>query len=193
MSITNAERDQILALAGKLGITPTSAATTPTPIAETIPRSAISIVTSIGTLTSATLYMFAVSLPQGAVVSALSVLSGTTAESSGTHAWLALYDSSRNLLASGADNTAAAAVGASAVFTQSMQVPYTATYSGLYYIGICVVATTPPTLSGIAGSTTWTGIAPVLAASSSTGLVGTPPNPAAALTAFAGVAYAYVS
>lgn len=193
MSISNTERDQILFLAGKQAIVPSATSTTPTPIAETMPRYAITTVTSIVTLSTGVLNMYAISLPQGILVSAISILAGTTAESSGTHAWLALFDLNRNLLGQGTDNTGAAAVGASALFTQSLQTAYTTTYSGLYYIGFNVTATTPNTLMGAISATAATNVAPILAGTSTTGLLGTAPSQAIALTAVVGIAYAFVS
>jgi hypothetical protein len=191
MSISNAEREQIIAISGK--ILPSPSAAILSPIGETMPRSAITTVTSIQTLTSATLYLVGVSLPKGALISSISFLSGTTAEAVGTHLWYALYDLNRVLLGQSADNTAAAALAASTLFTQNLVTPFTTTYSGLYYLGICCVATTPPTLMGAISAVAATNIAPILSGSSSAGLLGSAPNPAAALTALAGIPYAFAA
>ena len=77
--------------------------------------------------------------------------------------------------------------------TMALTTPYVVTASGLYYIGLCVVATTMPTLVHSAVSAAATSVAPIICGTSSTSLSGTAPDPAAAITSASSNFYAYVS
>jgi hypothetical protein len=92
-----------------------------------------------------TLYLFAVEIEAGLTITSLSFNSATTALSVGSNQWFALYDSSLNKLAVTSDDTSTA-WAANSRKTLNLSAPFTTTYSGLYYVGICIVATTTPTL-----------------------------------------------
>ena len=106
-----------------------------------------------------------IGLPQGLVVSNLSLLFGGTAANGPTHFWMALCDSTLHVLAVSADQTSAAqpvsTVKTLAVTTDGSH-PYTVASSGAYYIAASSSAGTAPTAAGfgIAGSAT--GVSPVI-------------------------------
>lgn len=159
---------------------------------ETFPRDLANSVRSAGT--SGTLYARAIPLPAGQKVSNLTAVVGATAEAGGTHGWYALMDNTMKVQAVSADQTGAAVWAANAALTLPMGTPYTTTYSGLYYVGICVVATTMPVFNGTAAMTT--GLTPLLAGSSSTAQT-TPPTVGTTMAALSNLAlanfYAYAS
>lgn len=193
MAISRTERDQITAIAQKLGMLPNASATTPNPIAETMPRASVTTVTTVNAQTSGTLYMVGLAIPQGQLIAAISVAVGTTAAGTPTHGCLALYNSSLVLLGQSADS-AGGAVAASTLYTQSLQTPIITAYSGLYYIGILCVAATAYTLMGSVSATELTNIPPIISATSTSGIAtGQAPAPAGALTAVVGIPYAFVS
>lgn len=136
------------------------------------------------------------------VVTSITFASGTTALSGGTHLWFALYDDKLNLLAQTADDTAptwAANAEKNMELTEPYKLPAFPSPNNVndeppafYYVGICVAATTPPTLRATGADGTVGARAPALFGRSSTGLTTTPPNPAAAITANDGWAWAAV-
>lgn len=162
-------------------------------IAETIPRELCPEVnTTAGA--SGTLFLQAIYLQAGQLVSNITIWSATTANVTATNGFFALYDASRNLLAQSANFTTEAWAANSAK-TKAMTTPYRVPTSGLYYIGLLQVATT---IATIKGGTAKTGgqlaaAAPILNGTSTTGLTTTLPNPAAAITAGTASIYAAVS
>lgn len=162
-------------------------------LAETYPRSLGGA--NIGTLTSGTLKLVACVLPKDLVVTSITWVSGSTALNTGTNAWTSLHDSSRNLLRQSTTDTSPV-WGANAAKTFTLSSTFTTTYTGLHYLGLMIAATTVPSLTGQqqgSGTANVYGIAPILVGNSTTGLTGTAPNPAAALTASIVLPYAYVS
>ncbi len=152
-------------------------------IAESMPRMLCSEA-NLSALTSGTLYLVAVYLRAGQVVSNASFFSATTALASGTNGWMALFDGSRNLLANTA-NWTSEAWAANTIKTKAFTASYKVPTNGIYYVGLMVAATTVPTMKGLAAKTAaqLAGQAPILHGNSSTGLTTTVPNPAAAITA----------
>ncbi len=147
--------------------------------------------TVVPALTSGTLRLTAVWLPKGATVTSLTYLCGTAATAL-TNRWFALFDGSRNLLRTTADNTATWNAGS------ALTIPLSSTYAvptdGLYYVGICEVATTPTALRGIASSTgAGIAIAPILNGDSSAALTNAASTPATAgtITASGNLPFAY--
>lgn len=151
-------------------------------VAETIPR-IICNEANLSALTSGTLHLTAVYLRAGQRVSNISYHSATTAAGTPTNQFFALYDNTRALLAQTA-NATTAAWAANSIKTLALTTPYTATYSGLYYVGIMVTATTVPTLKGQTAKTggQLAGQNPILHGNSTTALTTSLPNPAAAIT-----------
>ncbi|MFF4369633.1 hypothetical protein [Streptomyces sp. NPDC001594] len=88
-------------------------------------------------------------LRSGDVITTVSVRSGATAAGTPTNYWVALYDSSATpaLLAQSADQTSTA-WAANTTKQLALTAPVTITRTGIYWVGIMVAATTPPTLLG---------------------------------------------
>ncbi|MFB6809415.1 hypothetical protein [Streptomyces sp. NPDC056387] len=97
-----------------------------------------------GVMTSVPVY-----LRSGDVITTVSVRSGATAAGTPTNYWVALYDSSATpaLLAQSADQTSTA-WAANTTKSLALSAPVTISRSGIYWVGIMVTATTPPTLLG---------------------------------------------
>jgi hypothetical protein len=153
--------------------------------AETFPRRLAPNASSAPV--SGTVSLTAIGLPTGLVINNITMFTNTTAKTGGSHGWYVLLDSGRVVRAVTADQTDAATVWgvASTPYTLATNV-FTTTYTGLYYIGVMVVATQMPTF--IAAAAPATGInaaAPFLAATSSTGQT-TPPATSTTLAALAG-------
>jgi hypothetical protein len=151
-------------------------------LGESIPRMLCSEA-NLSALTSGTLFMQAVFLRSGTRVTNLSFFSATTALATGTNGFMALYDANRNLLGQTA-NWTSEAWAANSIKTKPLTSVYTITQTGIYYIGLLVVATTVPTMKGLTAKTAsqLAGTAPILHGASSTGLTTALPNPAAAIT-----------
>jgi len=97
-----------------------------------------------GVMTSVPIFLFA-----GDVITNISVRSGATAAGTPTNYWLALYSDAATpaLLAQTADQTTTA-WAANTTKTLALSSPYTVLRTGVYWVGIMVTATTPPTLLG---------------------------------------------
>jgi hypothetical protein len=123
-------------------------------------------------------------LNAGVTVTNISFHSATTAASAPTHYVFALYDISRNLLASTADQTSTA-WAANTLKTIPVVTPYVIPTTGLYYLMLSVVATTVPTVKGGTARTggQLAGQAPILnGISSTTYTSGTAPSSIGAIT-----------
>ena len=149
--------------------------------AESIPRNIAG--PNIGAATSGQLILQAIWLPAGMVISNLVAMSGTTASATQTNRWMALYDSSRNLLRQSTDQTTTA-LAANTLYTAPIT-SFTTTYSGIHYIGLMTTATTVNSWVGAtaAANAAIRNQAPILTGTSTTALTTTAPNPAAAITA----------
>lgn len=151
--------------------------------AETMPRETCPEVNTVAPTASGTLFMQAIYLKAGQLVSNITVSSATTAAGTPTAGRVGLYDASRNLRATSADQTTTA-WAANTVKTLAMTTPYRVPTSGLYYIGFYMTATTVITMKGgtakIGGQLA--SQVPILHGTSSTGLTTTLPDPAAAIT-----------
>jgi hypothetical protein len=115
---------------------------------------------SAAALTSGTAVAAAVELASGVVVSSATILNGGTALATGTHQWAALCDATGKVLAVSADGTSGA-WGALVTKTFTFGSAYTTTAAGVYYLVVCVVATTMPTPVGITPGTPG-GLAPAV-------------------------------
>jgi hypothetical protein len=163
-------------------------------IAQTIPLwlpNTGSVATSSGVL-----QLHAVTLPAGVPVSNITFQIGNTAGATLSHGWYALVNSALLQVAHTADQTSGSLTGGAAV-TKALVTPYVPAATAQYYLGICVVAGTQPTLSGYsaAQASGIFGVYPVNGPSS-TGLTtpGTDGTTSyAALTAAADPAYAFAS
>lgn len=192
MSVTPAEEAKIASAGVLLPVGTT--ATTATPFAQTYDRRfAISAAVAP---TSGTLTMTAIWLPAGQVVNGITFVSGATAESGGSNLWYALYNSSLVLMAQATSNTGGAAIAANTAFRMALTTAQTCTYTGLYYLGFLCVGTVCTLLNVTSGVTnnlgSITGMTPIVAGTSTTGLTATAPATAAALTTVANCYYAFV-
>lgn len=151
-------------------------------VSESMPRMLCSEA-NLSALTSGTLYMVAVYLRAGQVVTALNWHSATTAAGTPTHQISGLFDINRALLATSSDLTSAA-WSANTMKTFTLTASYTVPSDGLYYAGLMVAATTVPTMKGLTAKTAsqLAGQTPILHGNSTTGLTTALPNPAAAIT-----------
>lgn len=103
---------------------------------------------NLACLTSAVLTTVALPLQAGDVVTNLTFVSATTAANGPTHCFFALYSPAGALLAQTADATTTA-WGANTARTLALATPQLITTAGVYYAGICVVASSAvPTLAG---------------------------------------------
>jgi hypothetical protein len=127
--------------------------------------------------TTGQIYLQAIWLQIGTIVSNITFSSATTAAGTPTHYCFALYDSSRNLLATTADQTTTA-WAANTVKTLPVTAAYTVPSTGIYYLAFMMVATTvctvkggtartdgtlsftAPIISGVSGTAYSTGTAP---------------------------------
>lgn len=132
-------------------------------------------------LSTGRLSLQSIYIPAGTVVSSISFWSATTAAGTPTNQLFGLYDSSLNLLRSSTNDTTTA-WAANSKKTLSLTSTFTTTYSGLYYLGIMVTATTAPTLKGNTAKTggQLNGAAPSMGGTSTTGLTTALPATAAA-------------
>lgn len=152
--------------------------------AETMDRNACpEINTTIAT--TGQIYCQAIFLTAGTVVSSISICSATTAAGTPTHYCFALYDSSRNLCCTTADQTSGA-WAANTLKTIAVTSPYTVPTTGLYYIAFMMTATTVPTIKGgtarTDGTLSFTGLA-ISGVSGTTYSTGTAPSSITALAA----------
>ncbi|MBP5922191.1 hypothetical protein F3K32_18225 [Streptomyces sp. LBUM 1483] len=137
------------------------------------------------TPTSGTLYLVPVWLPKGLVVSNISFVSGGTAAVTPTNWWFTLHNSAKVALARTADQLTAAWAAntaktlAIAQATAGAASSYTTTYSGLYYLGVMIKASTVCSLIS-------EGAVPDVLASVSPGLGGTDTGLSTAPTVTAG-------
>lgn len=161
-------------------------------IAETWPRV---FEPSVTTLTSGRIQVTAIALVKGSVVTSISVLSRNVAADVPTNWWFGLFDNATTpaKLAVTADQTTTS-FDAFVKKTLPLTSPFTVTYTGLHYIGLCVVANTPPNILAVSTPGAEMG-PPILHGYSTSGLT-TPascPSNIAAPTFLSDMAYAYVS
>ena len=166
--------------------------------AETFPRQYAQAYFS--GLSSEQVYMAAIVLPQNETVSNITLQVGGSAFTLAdvSHGWYALCNSSRVVLAVSADQTSGNWGSTFTAVTLPMAAPVTLTYTGLYYIALCITFTStsgefpalPATLGNITNN------APILQGTSSAGQT-TPPAAGATLGTITSVAadrfYAYTS
>ena len=99
------------------------------------------------TMTSGSASIAAIRLAAGQSVSTAGFVTSTTAAVTPTHWWLCLLDNTYTCRATTADQLTGA-IAASTWFNIAFAASYTAAYTGLYYLGVMVAASTMPTLCG---------------------------------------------
>lgn len=152
-------------------------------LAETMPRETCPEVNTVAPTASGTLFLQAIYLQAGQLVSNITISSATTAANLPTNYFFALYSGARALLAQSANQTTTA-WAANTVKTLAMTTPYRVPTSGLYYIGIMMTATTIITTKGGTAKTggQLASTVPILHGASTTGLTTALPDPAGAIT-----------
>lgn len=120
-------------------------------------------------LVSGTVYEVAVPVEAGLSLCQLTLCS-VAAQAAGSHAWVGLADSSNNVLTVSADQTTAGYFTKDTLVTTPIQ-RFITTYTGLYYMFVCVVAGTMPTFASSATpvSPALSNAAPVMCGTSLTG------------------------
>lgn len=163
-------------------------------LAETMPRETCPEVNTAAPTASGTLFLNAIYLTAGQLVSNITISSATTAANTPTNYFFALYSAARALLAQSANQTTTA-WAANTVKTLAMTTPYRVPTSGLYYIGIMMTATAVITTKGGTAKTggQLASTVPILHGASTTGLTTALPNPAGAITGGLVSIYAAVS
>lgn len=146
-------------------------------LAETFPRGAGANFQALSALTSGTLRMVAIPLLERMPIASIAVTS-VGAATTPTNQWFGLFDGNRVALRLTADDTTTAWAG-NTTKTLALTSTYTVPTSGLYYIGILVVAATPPTLAGSSsGNGSVPNRAPILGGNTTdTALTGPPALP----------------
>lgn len=109
----------------------------------------IDCTTDLAALTTQVMSSVAVPLQAGDLITNITVKSGATAAGTPTNYWFALYSSAATpaLLSQTADQTSTA-WAANTVKTLALATPQRITTTGVYYVGLMVKATTPPSLIG---------------------------------------------
>lgn len=130
-------------------------------------------------LSTGRLSLEAIAIMQGELLTSISFWSATTAAGTPTNQLFGLYDNNLNLLRS-SNNDTTTAWAANTRKTLNLTSTFTTTYSGLYYLGIMVTATTVPTIKGYTARTNGAlnAAAPSMGGTSNTGLTTALPNPA---------------
>ena len=146
--------------------------------AETFPRHLVPEVNT-SLLSTGRLSLQAIAIRAGELITSISFFSATTAAGTPTNQIFGLYDNTLALLRS-SNNDTTTAWAANTRKTLSLTSTFTTTYTGLYYLGIMVTATTVPTIKGYTARTggQLNAAAPSLGGTSNTGLTTALPNPA---------------
>lgn len=156
--------------------------------AATMPRWAATAISSA--LAPGTLYVAALSIAAGVTVGNITMMTGTTAKTGGTHGWYVLLDSGLVVRAVTADQIDPATVwGVQKAFYTLPTNSFTTTYSGLYYAGVMVAETsgTMPTFAASAiQQTAAISLAPPVFAGASSTSQTTPPAPGTTMGALTG-------
>jgi hypothetical protein len=149
-------------------------------LAASFPRHE-STVANVSPFATGQLFLVAIPLLAGTVVTSAFWWSATQAAVTPTHWWFSLHDSALAFLRQTADQTTTA-WAATTKKTVAFATTYTATYSGLYYLGFMMAAATVISTYGASSNTNVMGDPPVLQGASTTGLTTTAPAPAGAIT-----------
>jgi len=148
-------------------------------------------------LTSGTLYIRSIGILAGTLISNITFLTHAQAESGGSYGWYVLLDQNMKVRAVTANQVSPTFFTASTMLTLPVGTAYRATYTGLFYVGICVVATGMPSIAGDGALASGVaGASPVFCGSSSTGQTN-PPTVTTQMAAASGNGnfnfYAYLS
>ena len=132
MSISPQEEAQLVAQTGSTMLPSGAASLVTQPFAQTFDRRLAT--SAVFATTSGTLTLAAIWLPAGKLVTGITFVSGSTAESGGTHLWYALYKGDLTFMAQSTDDTGAAAFAANTALRKALTAAQTIPVSGLYYL-----------------------------------------------------------
>ena len=154
-------------------------------LVENMRRLLVAEINVVAPTATGTLFMVAIYLPAGTLVSNMLWHSATTAAGTPTNYAFGLYRLSDRALLANTANQTTTAWAAQTMKTIPVTTPYLVPTSGLYYFGMYMTATTIITSKGATSKTGGQLHAqpPILSGISTTGLTTTLPNPAAAITA----------
>lgn len=141
---------------------------------------------------SGTLRLTPLYIEAGTVCNSITFAKGSNGVTTPANQWFALYTTDLALLRQTVDDTTTA-WGNNTTKTLALTSSLTISESGVYLVGILVAATAVGNFRGTDPHPGLNGLSPVLTGTSTTGLTGTAPNPAAAITATAGFLYAHVA
>jgi hypothetical protein len=172
-------------------------------IAQTAPIE--NLTNGVTTGTTGVMSLSSVFLISGQRISNINFISSNQAEATGTHLWFALYDDGRGsttagqlaLLAQTLDQTGAAAFAANTNLGLSVLVPYTTTYTGIYYVAFMCTAGTLPSLRYAnlinASIQVAASAGAFMAGKAGSGLTNMAPNPSGVVTSNGALLYSYLS
>jgi hypothetical protein len=149
-------------------------------VAVTVDRGSAALSASLGLLSSGTPRCSMLGFAKPTKVTAMGFVTGTQAAVSPTHWWVALTDTSGNVVAVSADQ-GSAAIAASTAFSVAFAAPQSLP-AGRYYAVLMVAAGTVPTLLAFTGMFNAVAIAPVTDSNSGTTGQTTAPALGAVLT-----------
>jgi hypothetical protein len=135
-------------------------------IAETYSRIGASLVAQ-SPLASGQMAFIAIRLMRGTVVSKITFYSGSTGTVTPTNQWFGLWSSTLSQLGVTNDDTTTA-WAANTEKQLTLASPYTVTADGLFYLSCMVTAATVPTIYGITGDASTSGLAPAVAGKDTT-------------------------
>lgn len=130
---------------------------------------------SLALLTSAREHLVGIWLNAGEVVTNITFVSTGTAMATPTNWWFCLRDRDRNLIQQTADQLIGA-WAANVAKSLALILPHTCAYTGWYYLGIMVKATTVPTVAGVSGIIPVIGMSPIVSGFGATALAGVAPS-----------------
>lgn len=139
---------------------------------ESFPRYG-SATNSTSSLTSTNAQGHLIVLNAGDVITSITFCTGSTGLTTPTHQWFWLADVNRNQLRVTSDDLATA-WAANSLKTLSLSASYTVLETGLYYVGISVVAATAGNLSSVGGNAGVATASPVLGFRDTSNIVSTP-------------------
>lgn len=104
---------------------------------------------NIAAPTSAVITGSYVWLPKGFVVNRIAIYTRTTAGATLTHRWAAIWTPASTALGRQSTDNTGATMGANTLFEFALSSTYTVPASDYYPIGVCIVGTTMPSISGL--------------------------------------------
>lgn len=118
------------------------------PLRRNLPRQIPFVAAGAAVPTTGKLLLSRIALEPGDLITNINFLTGTTASGTQTSGFVGLWSPSGARLAVSAD-FGSVVLAASTWITKALASPYTTREGGLFYVGLCVAATTMETLVGL--------------------------------------------